>query len=129
MDKDQIIKDILKLREEKMACAPSTLIGVCRNIDCDLTEEELALLSSGFGGGIGGNTEPGTCGAIAGVTIALGLKLDDAGKIKEISKIIFDDFKKEFGFVECNKLTDNGDDKTHCTGYCEFVGERFVDLV
>lgn len=126
---NDITKDIIALRESENKCAPSTLMGICRNVDCDLSEEQLAILSSGFASGIGGDLEEGTCGAITGATIALGLTGKDTGKVKEISKIIFDNFKNEFGSVECNKLTKNGSDKTHCTGYCVYVGKLFGNLI
>ncbi|MDO5848554.1 MAG: C-GCAxxG-C-C family protein [Methanobrevibacter sp.] len=128
MDKKLIDKDIETFKETHN-CAQSTTIGILKNTDCKMSEEEIAILSSGFGGGIGSTFTDGTCGAITGTVIALGLTNDDAGKVQEMSKIIFESFKEKFSSVQCGTLTEGGLNKRHCIEYCKFAGELFADLM
>lgn len=127
MDKELISKDIERFKEDHN-CAQSVLMGICNNLDCDVSEEKLATLVSGFGGGIGGTFTDGTCGAITGTVVAFGLTNDDAGKVQEMSKILFESFKEKFSSVQCGTLTEGGENKTHCINYCKFAGDLYADL-
>ncbi|MDO5847974.1 MAG: C-GCAxxG-C-C family protein [Methanobrevibacter sp.] len=128
MDKELVKKDIETLRENKN-CAQSTLIGLCRNGECDISEEELAILASGFGGGIGGTFSEGTCGALTGAVMALGLLEKDGPTISSHAKELFEKFEKEYTSVTCGVISKNGEDKSPCVECCVYAGEIVADLL
>lgn len=128
MNKDKILKDIEKLREDK-SCSQSTLMGICNNSDCKLSPEELENLGSGFSGGIGGTFDEGTCGAVTGAIIALGLLEEDPEKIKQYSKKLFEQFKDKYTSVRCDIISKKGEDKTPCVECCLYAADIVVDLL
>lgn len=128
MNKEKVLKDIEELRENK-SCSQSTLMGICKNADCDLTQEQLAILASGFGGGMGGTFDEGTCGALTGAIMALGLIGNDGGEISSQTKELFNKFKDKYSSVRCDVISKNGDDKSLCTECCLFAGDVVSDLI
>lgn len=128
MNKKQVAKDIKELREEKN-CAQSTAIGICKNSDIEVDLDEINNITSSFGGGIGGTFDEGTCGAVTGCTIALGFVEENPEKRQEIVKKVFENFKEKYGTVTCEKISNKGEDKTHCTTCCVHVGEVVSDLL
>ena len=128
MNKDKILKDIEKLREDK-SCSQSTLMGICNNSDCKLSQKELENLGSGFSGGIGGTFDEGTCGAVTGAIIALGLLEEDPEKIKQYSKNLFEKFKDRYNSVRCDIISKKGEDKTPCVECCLYAGDIVADLL
>jgi C_GCAxxG_C_C family probable redox protein len=129
IDTQNLKKQIQDYRDDGKSCSQSVLTSICTTLDCNLTEKQLLSLSKGFSGGIGGTFDEGTCGALTGAIIALGLLLPDDEKINvAISKQLLKFFQEEFGTLQCGKLTDNGNDKSICDPCCLFVGEKFVSL-
>lgn len=124
----EIKKRIQDYRDIKKSCSQATLTGICLN-ETSLTEKQLLSLGKGFSGGIGGTFDEGTCGALTGAIIAIGLLLpEDEEKNIIISKQLFKFFQEKYGTLQCKKLSKNGKDKSKCNEYCQFVGETFSKL-
>lgn len=128
MNRDLIAQNVEKLKEDH-SCSQSTLMGICENENCSLDSKQLYVLGSGFAGGIGGTFDEGTCGALNGAVIALGLLENDPDLIKRHSKKLFEAFKDKYGSVECGIISKNGDDKSNCLGCCLFISNKVVDLL
>ncbi len=127
LDKKILEEKIRQYRKTK-SCSESTLIGLCETADADITKEEMIKLGCGFAGGIGGTFDEGTCGAVTGALMANGIVIDDTGKIKANAKEIFNSFKEEYGTVRCDKISDNGKDKSPCVDCCVFIANKVADL-
>lgn len=104
-------------------------MGICSAANCNMTPEELSILASGFFGGIGGTFDQGSCGALTGAVMALGILSSNENKIKEDSKKLFNDFKKEYSSVTCGAISKNGEDKSPCGDCCVFAGNMVVELL
>ena len=127
LDKKILEEKIRQYRKTK-SCSESTLIGLCETADADITKEKMIRLGCGFAGGIGGTFDEGTCGAVTGALMANGIVIDDTGKIKANAKEIFNSFKEEYGTVRCDKISDNGKDKSPCVDCCVFIANKVADL-
>mgnify|MGYP002410794513 FL=1 len=129
IDSKQLTDKIQNYWDNGKSCSQSVLTGICTTVDCKLSEEELLSLGKGFSGGIGGTFDEGTCGALTGAIMALGLIYPDDQKINvALSKQLLKFFQDEFTTLQCGKLTHNGEDKTICDPCCAFVGEKFAQL-
>ena len=125
----EIKTKIQDYRNNKKSCSQSVLTGISLN-KTKFTEKELLSLGKGFSGGIGGTFDEGTCGALTGAIIALGLLLpEDETKNAVISKQLLKFFQEKYNTIQCCKLTNNGEDKSKCDEYCQFVGENFSKLM
>ena len=72
MDLDaNLVKEKIEEYRKDYSCSQATLMGICDV--AGMPTEELALLAKGFSGGIGGTFSEGTCGAVTGAVMALGL--------------------------------------------------------
>lgn len=72
---------------------------------CDITgidEETMKNISQAFGGGLG--TLDGSCGAIAGAGIVLGLANKEARKTAQATRKLMTEFKARNGSVTCKEL-------------------------
>lgn len=126
LDSSKIEEKITELRET-YSCSQSTLMGLC--IDSKYSQEDLAKLASGFSGGIGGTFDEGSCGAVTGATMALGLLEDNEDKIKADTRELFNVFKDKYGSVTCGSISKNGEDKSPCVECCVFAGKKVCDLL
>ena len=94
----------------KLCCSESVLLALNEGFGGGLPPDAAVCLSSGFCGGMG---DAGcTCGALSGAIMALGLFLgpgrkDGVGKkkLRELSRITHDEFKKQFSSTCCRVLT------------------------
>ena len=68
----------------------------------DYTEEELARFGAGFLGGMA--TTKGTCGALVGAQMIMGLKEYQGKQIPKNAKNLCDEFEKRCGAVICGDL-------------------------
>ncbi len=126
LDSKLVKEKIEKYRKDKN-CAQSTLMGICDV--AGLPTDEVATLSAGFGGGIGGTFDEGTCGAVTGAVIALGFLGADEKQISFCAKELFNAFKEEYGSVTCGAISKNGEDKSSCVEVCVFSGEKVCELL
>ncbi len=122
------VKDkINELRNKNYSCSQATLIGINRVFESDFSEEQLNAVSVGFRGGIGRTYNEGTCGALSGGTIALGILLPN-DRATFLTKELFNFFKQERGTVICgNMVKKTGFD--NCTECCLCVGKKVAELL
>lgn len=79
---------------------------------CDIAgmdEDTMKNISQAFGGGLG--TLEGSCGAIAGAGIVLGLTNKEAAKTAQATRKIMTEFKNRNGSVTCKELKGVGTGK------------------
>ncbi len=89
-------------------CAQSVVLAFCEELG--LTEEQAAIMSEGFGGGMGRTRS--VCGAVSGMVMLAGLKkskgkagdMDTRLEIYSDIKNMFADFENEFGAKICSEL-------------------------
>ena len=86
-------------------------------------------LAKGFSGGIGGTFSEGTCGAVTGAVMALGLLGADEKQIISASKKLFNEFKDKYESVTCGYISKDGDDKSPCVEVCLFAGEKVCEYL
>jgi C_GCAxxG_C_C family probable redox protein len=90
------------------SCAQAVLLSHCE--EYGLSDELAKKVAGGFGGGMGHSGE--VCGAVSGALMLIGLKygqykeFDKESKEKtyRLAKQYTDNFKKEFGSINCTKL-------------------------
>lgn len=123
MDLDcNLVKEKIENYRNEYNCAQSTIMGICEV--AGLPVEELSTLTKGFGGGIGGTFDEGTCGAVTGAVLALGFIGADDDQIVKGSKEVFNNFKEEYGSTVCGVISKDGEDKSPCVEVCLFAGEQ-----
>lgn len=128
MDLDaNLVKEKIEEYRKDYSCSQSTLMGICEA--AGIPTEKLILLGKGFSGGIGGTFSEGTCGAVTGAVMALGLICDDEKQIIAASKKLFNEFKDEYGSVTCGYISKDGDDKSPCVEVCVFAGEKVCEYL
>lgn len=120
---------ILDLRAKGYSCSQATLVGISRCSDTPMPDETiLKAAASGLRGGIGRTFGDGTCGALTGTVIALGLLYaDDEKRSAKLSKELFNRFKEKFGTVCCGDITDANGHK-RCNECCVFAGRCLEQL-
>lgn len=123
----KIENNIAELRNQRYSCSQSTLIGIAReHAEIMPPEPTLKAAACGLRGGIGKTFDKGTCGALTGAVIALGLiYADDEAKAADKSKQLYQAFKQRFGTVCCGDITDENGKKL-CNECCLEAG-RIVD--
>lgn len=119
-----IEKNIQELRDNRASCSNATLIGIARAYPDRLPDEfTLAHIASALRGGIGKTFDEGTCGALTGAVVALGLLYaDDEIQANVAAKRVYEGFKKHFGTVCCGRITDEHGRK-RCTECCLTAGK------
>lgn len=123
-------ESILELRAAKRSCSQATLLGIIRGMNRnDLPETLLEAATVTLRGGIGGTFDEGSCGALTGAAIALGMLLaDDGTKATALTKALYNSFKEKFGTVCCGKITsENG--KKRCNECCLYAGSKVRELL
>lgn len=86
------------LREDTMThynCCQSVLLPFCAQ--CGISEEQAIRLGSHFGGGM---RHGGTCGAVTGALMVLGL----AGKGEEDARALLNAIRTQHGALDCAHL-------------------------
>ena len=93
--------------KEDLNCAEKILWGANYAYNLGLDSESLKL-ASGFGGGMAIEDK---CGALTGAIMVLGKlfvveRAHESDKIKELTRELFDDYKKEMESIDCQPLKD-----------------------
>lgn len=129
---NQIEENISALRSQRYSCSQATLIGTVRAFPeskCELSDASLKAISCGLRGGIGKTFDEGTCGALTGAVIAIGLLCpDDENKAADLSKELYLEFKNKFGTVCCGNIT-NENGKKLCNECCLTAGRIAGELL
>ena len=123
--KNRITEAAEKKRSGLYNCAQSVVCTYCDK--CGLSLGDAAAVSSAFGTGMG-NME-GTCGALVGAGIVLGLVTRDRNLSRSRMKVIMDKFQTRNGATQCKLLKGAGTgvvlrDCPDCVAdACEFLEE------
>lgn len=116
-------------------CAQSVVLAFCEELG--ITEEQAAIMSEGFGGGMGRTRS--VCGAVSGMVMLAGLK-KSKGKAGDMNtrleiyadiKNMFADFEEEFGTKICAELMLKRDTSAGPGGHqrnCVECVERAVEI-
>ena len=93
-------------------CCQSVLLPFCKL--CGITEEQAVALGAHFGGGM---RHGGTCGAVTGAHMVLGL----AGRGEEVARALLSALQDKHGVLDCASLLAGADEKgldreRHCDG-------------
>lgn len=120
---ERVKHNIEDLRAKRYPCSQATLLGIKHGLDAPMPDDTtLMAVSVGLRGGIGRTHSEGTCGALTGAVIALGLLFpDDGEKASALSKELFIEFRNEFGSVVCDRIKDENGRK-RCTECCVKAG-------
>ena len=97
---NRIAEAASKKREGLYNCAQAVVCTYCDK--CGLTMEDACAVASSFGTGMG-NME-GTCGALVGAGIVLGLVTRDRNLSRSRMKVIMDKFQARNGATQCKLL-------------------------
>ena len=84
----------------KYNCAQAVACAYCDTVG--MAPEQMAAITSGFGTGMG--NMKGTCGALVGAGVVLGLKLADRVKARAAMKGVMDKFEARNGSTVCGVL-------------------------
>ena len=79
---------------QAVACTYADIVG--------LSPEQMGAVTSAFGTGMG--NMKGTCGAIVGAGVVLGLKINDRVKAKMVLKRVMDKFQERNSSTVCGEL-------------------------
>lgn len=122
--------EIIALREKKHSCSQATFVGICKALGGTLTDEQLLALSAGFAGGIGKTFNDGTCGALVGGVMAVGLyQPGQTDKAVIDGKRLFEQFKEREGTVICKDILQKYSGFSNCTNCCRHVGHDVVAIL
>lgn len=111
------------LKHNGYNCAQAVLMAYKDRLNLD--EEMIKKLGSAFGSGMGGLK--GTCGAIVGANIALGLLNTSNIASKFHAKDMVDEFIKRSGALECHTLKGLETHKILCS--CEDCIRNAIDIL
>ena len=121
---------ILDLREKKHSCSQATFLGICRALGGSLAEEQLLALSAGFAGGIGKTFNDGSCGALVGGVMVVGLyQPGQTDKAVTDGKRLFEQFKEREGTVICKDILQKYGGFSNCTNCCVHVGRDVAAIL
>lgn len=126
--------DILKGEEEARtlrlagtSCSETTVLAVSHAAGCSLDDETLRSLAVGFRGGIGATFDEGTCGALSGAVMAVGLAMGtDRKRATMAAKEMYGKFKEHFGTVCCGKQNRGRD---HCLNCCLIATRNALEIL
>jgi len=112
-------------------CSESSLLSVCKALK--INSDAIPKIATGFGGGI--SRFGSICGALSGTVMAMGMSegridpKDDEAKIKLYKKVtaLLDEFKAEFGTVDCRELT--GCNLLSEEGLAKFTNEKIHEEI
>lgn len=86
-------------------CAALSLTAVCSTLGTTFTEQQLRNMADGFSGGIGHKFGDGTCGALTGAIMALGMYASgDKKRHQELAAKVYDALQKQEGTVKCGDI-------------------------
>lgn len=120
MDKKELALDYMK---KGCNCAQSVLCAYAEELD--ISEEFLNRIGACFGGGMGG-TE-GTCGALVGAEMVLGLKKYQGSRMSKDANALFQNFKEKCGSTVCREIKGAGTGKVLCS--CQDCVANAVEIL
>ena len=121
----------LKLRfGQHDGCSSLSLTAICATLGgTTYSEKQLRGLSDSFSGGIGHTFSEGTCGALTGAIMALGMYASGDKKMhQQMASKVFEALKKQEGTVKCGDIY--GKYRfDHCDGCNLCVIEKVIEVL
>ena len=120
----------LKARYGKhYGCAALSLTAIAATLGTPLTEQQLRSMSDSFSGGIGHEFAHGTCGALSGAIMALGMYASgDKDTHLRMAAEVYETFQKQEGTVSCGDIY--GSFKfEHCNGCNLCAVQKVVEVL
>ena len=112
---DEIIAREVPEMKKGMSCSETTTLAMAHALKLPYTDETLRAIVVGLRGGIGTTRDEGTCGALTGAVVTMGLaNPDNRIRTTRLSRLLYEDFKKEFGTVICGRLEPSPEHCLHC---------------
>lgn len=98
-------KQLGRRRGKHYGCSALSLTAIASTLGSAFTEKQLRSISEGFSGGIGHEFSHGTCGALTGALVALGLYASgDKEKHLRLAREVYEEFKQQEGTVSCGDI-------------------------
>ena len=110
-------------------CAALSLTAVAATLGTPLTEQQLRSMSESFSGGIGHEFASGTCGALSGAIMALGMYASGDKKAHlRMAAEVYETFQKQEGTISCGDIY--GKHKfEHCDGCNLCAVKKVVEIL
>ena len=99
-DMTKRVEEAVNNKKNGYNCAQAVACAFCDY--AGISEEEMKKITQGFAVGMG--TMEGSCGAIAGAAVVLGMVNDNPGKTFKDVRGIMSQFKEQNGSVICKEL-------------------------
>lgn len=94
------VEEAVNNKKNGYNCAQAVACAFCDY--AGISEDEMKKITQGFAVGMG--TMEGSCGAIAGAAVVLGMANDNPGKTFKDVRSIMSQFKEQNGSVICKEL-------------------------
>ncbi|MBR1397479.1 MAG: C_GCAxxG_C_C family protein [Selenomonadaceae bacterium] len=117
------IEKSMELKHNGNNCCQSVLLSFADELD--LSEDVLKRMGAAFGAGMGGME--GTCGALCGAEMVLGLKEYSGKPLMKEAKTIYQSFKEKSGATICKELKGIGTGTVLCS--CDDCVRNAVQIV
>lgn len=104
--KAEVKRQLVSRYGQHYGCASLSLTAICATLGGTVySERQLRGLSDSFSGGIGHTFSEGTCGALSGAIMALGMYASGDKKLhQKMAAEVFEAFKKQEGTVKCGDI-------------------------
>ena len=104
--KAEVKRQLVSRYGQHYGCASLSLTAICATLGGTVySERQLRGLSDSFSGGIGHTFSEGTCGALSGAIIALGMYASGDKKMhQKMAAEVFEALKKQEGTVKCGDI-------------------------
>ena len=115
------------MRMSGTSCSETTALAISHAMGCNLDDETLRSLAVGFRGGIGATFAEGTCGALSGAVMTVGLAMgQDRKEATKAAKEMYEKFFQQFGTVCCGKQNRGRD---HCMNCCLVATRNALEIL
>lgn len=127
MDMTKLEEEVRALRMSGTSCSETTALAISHAVSCGLDDETLRSLAVGFRGGIGATFAEGTCGALSGAVMTVGLAMGrDRKEATKAAKEMYEKFFQQLGTVCCGKQHRGRD---HCMNCCLVATRNALEIL
>ena len=103
--KAEVARQLTSRYGQHYGCAALSLTAICSTLGTTFTEQQLRSMADGFSGGIGHKFGDGTCGALTGAIMALGMYASGDKKQHQLMAAeVYDALMKQEGTVKCGDI-------------------------
>lgn len=127
IDIAKVEEEVSSLRMEGTSCSETTALAISHAAGCELDDETLRSLAVGFRGGIGATFAEGTCGALSGAVMTVGLAMGSDRKGATVAaREMYERFRDYFGTVCCGKQNRG---REHCMNCCLVATRNALEIL